>query len=73
MLCKYYKIKPEKHYKKKKPQTKQTNKKRKQRLKQVFNFNVHVSHVFHLGMLTLTPWMSPFIRNVCCGNVWCNT
>lgn len=23
--------------------------------------------------LTLTPWMSPFIRNVCWGNVWCNT
>lgn len=23
--------------------------------------------------VTLTPWMSPFMRNVCWGNVWCNT
>lgn len=23
--------------------------------------------------LTLTPWMRPFMRNVCWGNVWCNT
>lgn len=27
----------------------------------------------HCHIVTLTPWIKPFIKNVCCGKVWCST